>query len=297
MNLASLNKTFLITSIIKKLTFLITNWTKFIIMKKQIFLACLGLASLFSAQVGINTESPDATLDIVGKPATTTAIDGLLPPRLTGDQLKAKDSVYGANQNGTIVYVTAAVGTSSTKTVNVKSPGYYYYNAPNNVWVSFDSGGTGTTLYASRSGSWSLATLGITGTNWNKISLTSTDTKTGLASLLNNGVYTAPKTGLYAVTYEVQLEGGVDLGLLGGKKLGIVKNASTLFEQKIFDAVRVSILGVTLASVPVTSTTLQTVIHLNAGETITFAIETGGVNLTLLTDSKVAVSVYKVSES
>jgi len=266
-------------------------------MKKQLFLACIvGLPLLLSAQVGINTENPAATLDVVGKPATTTTIDGLLPPRLTGDQLKAKDAVYGSSQNGTIVYVTAAVGTSTTKTVNVTTPGYYYYNAPNNVWISFDSGGTGSALYATRNGTWSLATLGIAGTNWNKISLTSTDTKTGVASLLNNGVYTAPKKGLYAVTYEVQLEGGVDLGLLGGKKLGIVKNGSTIFEQKIFDAVRVSILGVTLASVPVTSTTLQTMIQLNAGETITFAVETGGVNLTLLTDSKVAVSVHKVSE-
>lgn len=266
-------------------------------MKKQLFLVCsICLVSSLCAQVGIGTDNPSATLDIVGNPTVITAIDGLLPPRLTGDQLKAKDAIYGNNQNGTIVYVTAAVGTSTTKTNNVTTPGYYYYDASNNAWTTFNSGGTGTTLYASRNGAWSLATLGITGTNWNKISLTSTDTKTGVASLLNNGVYTAPKTGLYAVTYEVQLEGGVDLGLLGGKKLGILKNGSTLFEQKIFDAVRVSLLGVTLASVPVTSTTLQTMIQMNAGETITFAVETGGVNLTLLTDSKVAVSVYKVSE-
>lgn len=266
-------------------------------MKKQLILACsIGLSSLFYAQVGIGTENPSATLDIVGKPGVATAIDGLLPPRLTGDQLKAKDAMYGSNQNGIIVYVTAAVGTSTSKTANVTTPGYYYYNASNNVWTTINAGGTGTALYASKSGAWSLATLGITGTNWNKISLTSTDTKTGVANLLNNGVYTAPKTGVYEVTYEVQLEGGVDLGLLGGKKLGIIKNGNSIFEQKIFDAVRVSILGVTLASVPVTSTTLQTMIQLNAGETITFAVETGGVNLTLLTDSKVAVSVHKVSE-
>ncbi|MBL3547297.1 hypothetical protein [Chryseobacterium sp. KMC2] len=266
-------------------------------MKKRLFLAySLGVSSILYAQVGINTPTPYSTLDIVGKPEITTSMDGLLPPRLTGDQLKAKDAIYGINQNGVIVYVTSAVGISTPKTMNVTMPGYYYYNAPNNTWTAFSSGGTGTALYASRSGAWSLVSLGISGTNWNKISLTSTDTKTGISTLINNGVYTAPKSGLYAVKYEVQLEGGVDLGILGGKSLGILKNGNSIFERKVFDAVRVSILGVTLASVPVTSTTLETMIQLNAGETITFAVETGGVNLTLLTDSKVSVSVHKVSE-
>jgi hypothetical protein len=92
------------------------------------------------------------------------------------------------------------------------------------------------------------------------------------------------------------LAGGVDLSVLGGKRLGILKNGNTVFEQKIIDAVRVSILSVTLASVPVTSTTLEAIVPLNAGETITFAVETGNVNLSLLTDSKVSVSVYKVSD-
>lgn len=61
----------------------------------------------------------------------------------------------------------------------------------------------------------------------------------------------------------------------------------------MFDAVRVSILGVTLAAVPITSTTLTSLIQLNAGETVSFAMETGGVNLTLLTDGKVSVYVFK----
>lgn len=268
--------------------------------KRLLLLLSIGVTSALYAQVGVNTANPSATMDIVGNPEITTSIDGLLPPRVTGDQLKAKDSVYGNVQNGAIVYVTAPVGTSTPKTVHVTASGYYYYDAPNNVWTNFngnrDSGGTGTTLFATKNGAWSLIDLGISGTSWNKISLTSTDTKTGVPTLLNNGVYTAPKTGLYDVKYEVQLAGGVDLSVLGGKRLGILKNGSTVFEQKIIDAVRVSILSVTLASVPVTSTTVGAIIPLNAGETITFAIETGGVNLSLLTDSKVSVAVYKVSD-
>jgi len=270
-------------------------------MKKNSLLAfTVGITSVFYAQMGVNTANPSATMDIVGNPTITTSIDGLLPPRITGDQLKAKDSVYGNVQNGAIVYVTTPVGTSTPKTVQVTASGYYYYDAPNNVWAALngnkEAGGTGTTLFASKNGAWSLINLGISGTSWNKISLTSTDTKTGISTLLNNGVYTAPKTGLYDVKYEVQLAGGVDLSVLGGKRLGILKNGNTVFEQKIIDAVRVSILSVTLASVPVTSTTLGAIVPLNAGETITFAVETGNVNLSLLTDSKVSVSVYKVSD-
>ncbi|WP_347216535.1 hypothetical protein [Chryseobacterium sp.] len=267
-------------------------------MKKSCILICLGSTILSFAQVGVNTATPLATLDIVGKATNTTIPDGLLPPRLTGDQLKAKDGVYGPDQNGTIIYITAPVGTSSPKTQNVRSTGYYYYDSLNSSWTSLSgtSAGSGTGLYASRDGAWSLINLGIAGTNWNKINLTSTDTKTGIPSLLNNGVYTAPKTGLYDIKYEVQLEGGVDLNLLGGKSLGIIKNTNVVFDQKVFDAVRVSLLNITLAAVPVTSTTMNTLIHLNAGETITFAVETGGVNLNLLTDGKVTVSVYRVSE-
>ena len=78
--------------------------------------------------------------------------------------------------------------------------------------------------------------------------------------------------------------------------MGILKNGTTIFEQKIFDTVRVSILGVTLPAVPVTSTTLSTLVQLNVGQTLTFAVQTGGVNLTLLTDGKVSIAIHKVSE-
>lgn len=275
-------------------------------MKKSVFVLPYFILSQFlSGQVGVNTQNPATTMDIVGNPASSTIPDGLLTPRLTGDQLKAKDTAYGTSQDGAIVYVTQPVQTPTSKTINVTSPGHYYYDASNAIWKAMiiqgsgnsgTSGTTGTGLYASRDGAWSLVSLGISGTNWNKINLTSTDTKTGVASLLNAGVYTAPKPGIYEVNYEVQLEAGIDLSVLGGKKLGVLKNGTTVFEEKIFDAVRVSILGTTLAAVPVTSSKLRTLVQLNTGDTLTFAVETGGVNLGLLTDGKASVSVHKVTD-
>ncbi|UMQ42078.1 hypothetical protein MKS83_22215 [Chryseobacterium sp. Y16C] len=273
-------------------------------MKKNFYtLIFLGLFATGYSQtgnVGINTTTPTATLDVNGSPTDVSKVDGFIPPRITGNQLAAKDAVYTTNQNGAIVYITAAVTTPTPKTANITAPGYYYYDSTSSTWklLTGNSGsgmGSGTTVYATRDGAWSLLNLGISGTDWNKINLTSTDVKAGNSASFVNGVYTAPEAGIYEVNYEFQLEGGVDLSLLGSKVLGIIKNGTTVYETKIFDAVRVAVLTVTLAAVPVTSSSLNTMIQLNAGETITFAVETGGVNLGLLTDGKVKISVSKIS--
>ncbi|MEY8758966.1 hypothetical protein [Chryseobacterium tongliaoense] len=267
---------------------------------KILLIGSLFYTTIISAQIGVNTSLPSATLDVVGKPTIVTAVDGIIPPRLSGDQLQSKDGIYTMAQNGVLVYVTTPVTTITAKTIHVNTPGIYYYDAVGGVWMALNNNsqasGNGTAFYASADGAWSLINLGIPGTNWNKISLDSSNIITGVPSLFNNGVYTAPKSGLYQIMYEVQLEGGVDLSLLGGKSLGILKNGTTVFDRKIFDAVRVSLLNITLASIPVTSTTLNTMVKLNAGETLTFAIETGGVNLGLLTDGKVSVNIYKISD-
>lgn len=103
-------------------------------MTKQIILLALFGTSLLSAQVGINNDTPKANLDIT-KSAITTQPDGFITPRLTGDELKAKDALYNADQNSTVVYATAAVTTASTKTSNVTTPGFYYYNSAISKWV------------------------------------------------------------------------------------------------------------------------------------------------------------------
>ncbi|WP_157960833.1 beta strand repeat-containing protein [Nubsella zeaxanthinifaciens] len=80
--------------------------------------------------VGVSTITPATTLDVQGKPGSATVADGVTFPRLTGDQLKAKDATY--TDAGTIVYVTAAVGTASTKTANVNAIGLYQFNGT--IW-------------------------------------------------------------------------------------------------------------------------------------------------------------------
>lgn len=100
---------------------------------------------LATAQVGINNQSPMATLDITAKTTNGTKPEGIIAPRLTGDQIKAGDAQYGASQIGTIIYATAAVTTASTKTAVITAPGYYYFDG--SIWQKLSGGGLGSTPF------------------------------------------------------------------------------------------------------------------------------------------------------
>ena len=58
------------------------------------------------AQVGINTEDPKATLDVMPTNTGATTAEGFIAPRLTRTQIISKDTQYALPQTGTIVYVT-----------------------------------------------------------------------------------------------------------------------------------------------------------------------------------------------
>lgn len=93
---------------------------------KLLTLALLSAGFYLSAQVGINTGGPQATLDVVGFPSNTNKLDGVIAPRLTGAQLSAKN--YTAAQTGAIVYVTVVEAAPAGQTAAVVSPGYYYFD-------------------------------------------------------------------------------------------------------------------------------------------------------------------------
>lgn len=119
----------------------------FFMKKSPLLLLCFYSALGFS-QVGVNTTTPKATLEIIGRPEEATIPDGVIVPKLTGDQLKAKDTIYSTQveMDGTIVYVTEKVSTPSTLTADVLSPGYYYFNGTK--WLNFTSSGGSKWFYA-----------------------------------------------------------------------------------------------------------------------------------------------------
>jgi hypothetical protein len=106
----------------------------------KIFITIFSLAFVtIYSQVGIDTTEPKATLDVTAKPADLSKIDGIIAPRLSGNELKSKDGLYGPNQNAAFVYATSAASPTTAKTVDVTKSGYYYYDSLLAKWVAFQS--------------------------------------------------------------------------------------------------------------------------------------------------------------
>lgn len=105
-------------------------------MKNKLLLAALFFPLLGFAQVGVNTTTPAATLDIVSKntTGTSTNVDGLLIPRV--DRQRAQ-SMTGVTTS-TMIYVNnIATGSAAGTAINVDAVGYYYFNGT--VWVKLNS--------------------------------------------------------------------------------------------------------------------------------------------------------------
>lgn len=138
-------------------------------MKKQASVAVGLLISTFLySQVGINTQTPRATMEVAARNNNGTTPEGLIPPRLTGNQIQSADLQYGTEQTGAVIYATAAITATSPKTININAPGYYYFDG--SMWQK----------------------LGRTYTADNGISLTGSDVRLGgpllqATTITNNG--------------------------------------------------------------------------------------------------------------
>ena len=64
-------------------------------MKKQFIFTALLLSGLYYSQVGINNQAPKGTLDVTAKNTDGSTPEGFIAPKLTGDQIKSGDAVYG----------------------------------------------------------------------------------------------------------------------------------------------------------------------------------------------------------
>lgn len=106
-------------------------------MKEKLWAPVLFISIMGFSQVGINTENPGATLDVVAKTNDGSKAEGMIIPRLTGDQIKAANSRYGAAQKGTLIYATQAASPSNPpdKTQNIITEGYYYFDGT--LWRAF----------------------------------------------------------------------------------------------------------------------------------------------------------------
>lgn len=110
-------------------------------MKKRyitiVSLFILAVNGMYS-QVGVNTEIPKVTLDV--KKKTAEAAEGIIAPWLTVQDIinRHVSGLYGADQNGAIVYVTNATGyASDVHTKKIDKIGYYYYSSIDDLWLPF----------------------------------------------------------------------------------------------------------------------------------------------------------------
>lgn len=121
------------------------------------------LSNFAFSQIGINTDRPITSLDVVAKNNDGSSAEGILPPRLTGDQIKAADNQYSAQHAGVIVYVTAPVNLPSAKTTNMTSVGMYVFDG--NVWIKMMQG-DGKNFLTRSAGDIKSSMLGVDHAGW-----------------------------------------------------------------------------------------------------------------------------------
>lgn len=100
-----------------------------------LLLSCLDLAW---SQVGIGTNAPASTLDIVAANPTgaSTNVDGILIPRVSRQRAQS----MAATPTSTLIYVNdIASGTATGTTINVTSVGFYFFNI-SGVWEKITTG-------------------------------------------------------------------------------------------------------------------------------------------------------------
>lgn len=97
-----------------------------------LFVIFFGFTQIENAQVGINTDTPKATLEIkAGNQATPSNTDGVLIPRV--DAFPTTNPTV--DQQGMLIFLTTTSG--------VNAPGFYYWDFPTLTWVGISSSASG----------------------------------------------------------------------------------------------------------------------------------------------------------
>lgn len=114
-----------------------------------VFRLCLigsiSISSLMFSQagkIGINTPNPKATLDITAKSDGSSTAEGLMIPRLTGDQIQTMTASIQPGTESLMIYATAVPASPTAKVAKITQPGYYFWNGTN-----WDSMGVNSNIY------------------------------------------------------------------------------------------------------------------------------------------------------
>lgn len=106
-------------------------------MKKILLLFFIVNCFVSTAQVGVGTTTPSATLDVTATNPTgpSTNVDGILIPRIS----RQRAQVMTGTPTSTLVYIDeVATGTAAGTTINVTSVGFYFFNG--SIWEKIAAG-------------------------------------------------------------------------------------------------------------------------------------------------------------
>lgn len=292
-------------------------------MKKCYLFLLPFLACNLSAQVGINTTNPKATLDVTSK-ADLNQPDGIIVPRISGDLLSQKDAVYGPEQNGAIIFVTSPVTTQSIKTQGVLNTGFFVYDAnythpdtSKGVWnkVKISDLSSTSSLYAARgAGDLEFLDLGINllGSAVKTIPIRSTTTNDFTVEIpsvqvtydsgTQDGYYTVPADGIYHIDYSFRTGQGVTAEVLSNDRPGLIitktdpgSTTPAPLDYRLFGGVELLDLGALgVANVSLTQGQISHIYRLKEGDILRFGIVQGGLNLGTLTDTSAEISIFKM---
>ncbi len=241
-------------------------------MKKNfytlIFLGLFGTGFAQTGNVGINTATPSATLDVNGNAKIRTTPNSTT---LTGHQVLGIDT--------------------TTKEVKTLDP---------SLFITPTSGTNTTVAKATVVGTG--AVLGLSGNNgYEKINFGPAALGTGFNTTTDT--YTVPSTGLYAVKFNYRYGDGVNLNVSllnfggGTPKIGIFRNG-VVMDEGFFGGASISLLApLASLSVIISDTYIDSVYQLTAGDILDFRYNQTGLNVALLSSNVTAkMVVYKISD-
>ncbi|WP_284463288.1 hypothetical protein [Chryseobacterium sp.] len=234
-------------------------------MKKIYLIAAFALGcSITFSQVGVNINNPEKTLDVNGEV-----------------KIRQINELTSLGSDEKILVVNDTDGVVNKIALNK------FYNP----------GSINPSIYAAgRQSSLNLINLGITFGTWQALDYTIVDKSMGDSNLFSDTdhSYTVPSTGVYSIGFYFRYGNGVQLSLLSGPKVGILKRTGSLYsvlDQRSFTGINLALANVTLSE-----TSMNSIYSLTQGDSLYFAVDPGVINLGLLSTSKSSFYIYKISD-
>ena len=273
---------------------------------KTLYFLIFGLMFLnIKSQIGINTPRPLANLE-VHTSTLSTIPDGIIPPRTTADSLKLKDQLYGVAQNGTFIHIVKPLGSSSSsKTKNMTSSGYYIYDAhymhadrTKGIWKKMFS--DPNAFAAKGISGLSLINSGkqFLGSDFQILQFDSRLVNEIGQEFVKENQYVVAETGLYAVNYFLRFGDGFTKDIPASAKPGLAISKSS-DSEKILTLLDYTLLAngtipMIATKVTLTEGKINHIYNLKAGEKLSFGIITGGMDVSVLGDVSAEISIYKI---